>query len=618
MLAFSESLLIRYQSVTGHFTRIVLPLSPRMKILLHYLSRYKGLVIVSFLLATFNIGFSLCDPIVYGWLIDRVKGVIDHMPRMLGAKDYLLLVMKYILGLIGVAMLSRIAKAFQDYTVNTVIQRFGADVYTDGLKQALQLPYQKFEDQRSGETLAVLEKVRSDSEKFMTLFINIVFSSMVSIIFVIVVASIIFPPIILVYTIGAVLLSLLMGVLSKKIKQIQRSILKETTALAGATTESLRNIELIRSLGLTAQEIRRLNFTTFKILKLELKKVKSVRALSFIQGTTVNFLRQCIVFTLFYILYHNYITLGQVFTFQFFSFFIFAPLQELGNVMLAYREAEASLQNFEKLMNTPVEAKPINPVTIGAIDELRFEHVSYKHPTARQNALSDISFSVRKGETIAFVGPSGSGKTTLVKLLVGLYSPLEGDICYNDVSYKDLDIEQFRHQIGFVTQDTQLFAGSIRENLLFVNPQASEDDMLTAMKKASAHTLLSRAGNGLDTVIGEGGMKISGGEKQRLSIARALLRHPKLLVFDEATSALDSITEEAITNTVKQISSEREQVNILIAHRLSTIMHADRIYVLEKGKVIETGAHQQLVDDKGLYYAMWRQQIGERQLDIVE
>lgn len=589
-----------------------------MKILLSYLSRYKGFVFLSFLLATLNIGFSLCDPIVFGWLIDRVKPVIDHMPRLMPKSEFVLLVMKYILGLIGVAMLSRIAKAFQDYTVNTVIQKFGADVYTDGLKQALQLPYQKFEDQRSGETLAVLEKVRTDSEKFMTLFVNVVFSSLVSIVFVIVAASIIFPPIILVYTLGAVILSLLMGVLSKKIKAIQKNIIRETTALAGATTESLRNIELIRSLGLTAQEIRRLNLTTFKILKLELKKVKSVRALSFIQGTTVNFLRQCIMFSLFYILFKDSISLGQVFTFQFFSFFIFAPLQELGNVMLAYREAEVSLGNFEKLMNSPVEVKPENPIAITTIDELKFDQVSYKHPSARQNALTDISFKVKKGETIAFVGPSGSGKTTLVKLLVGLYNPLQGDITYNQISYKDLDIDAFRHQIGFVTQDTQLFAGSIRENLLFVNPRASEEEMMNALKKAAAYTLLTRADNGLDTVIGEGGMKISGGEKQRLSIARALLRHPKLLVFDEATSALDSITEEAITNTVKQISGEREQINIMIAHRLSTIMHADRIYVLEKGSVVETGAHQQLVEEKGLYYAMWRQQIGERQLDLVD
>lgn len=602
-----------------------------MKILLHYLSRYRGLVFLSFLLAALNTGFSLCDPILFGKLIDFVKGVfettavketVDGVERITRYNfpegDFVGKLLLIIGGMIGVAMASRIAKAFQDYTVNTVIQRFGADVYSDGLKRALQLPYQKFEDQRSGETLAVLEKVRIDSEKFISLFINVLFGVIVSVVFVMIYSFTTYPPLVLIYIVGAILLSALMSVLSKKIKLIQKTIVRETTALAGATTESLRNIELIRSLGLTSQEIRRLNITTQKILKLELKKVKSIRALSFVQGTFVNFLRQCILFTLIYLAFHAVLTMGQIITLQFFSFFIFGPLQELGNIILAYREAETSLNNFAKLMNTPPEPRPENPERIGQIDELAFDNVSFRHQTARQNALNGISFEVKRGETIAFVGPSGSGKTTLVKLLVGLYTPAEGDIRYNNVSYRDLDIEDFRNQIGFVTQDTQLFAGSIRENLLFVNPRATEEDMMLALQKASAHNLMSRAENGLDTVIGEGGMKISGGEKQRLSIARALLRKPRLLVFDEATSALDSLTEEAITRTVKDISSDREQINILIAHRLSTIMHADRIYVLERGQVVETGAHQQLVDDKGLYYAMWRQQIGERMAEWVD
>jgi ATP-binding cassette subfamily B protein len=600
-----------------------------MKILIHYLSRYKSLVFLSFLLAGLNTGFSLCDPILFGKLIDFVKGVFETT-AVKGQVNGVEKVIRYnypesefvghllmiIGGMIGVAMLSRIAKAFQDYTVNTVIQRFGADVYTDGLKRALQLPYQRFEDQRSGETLAVLEKVRIDSEKFISLFINVLFGVIVSVVFVMIYSISTYPKLVLIYIIGAILLSLLMSGLSKKIKFIQKTIVRETTALAGATTESLRNIELIRSLGLTNQEIRRLNITTKKILSLELKKVKSIRALSFVQGTFVNFLRQCILFTLTYIAFQGVLTMGQIITLQFFSFFIFGPLQELGNIIIAYREAETSLNNFEKLMNTPVEPKPLNPIKIDQIETLDFENISFKHHTARQCALNEISFSVRKGETIAFVGPSGSGKTTLVKLLVGLYTPDAGNILYNRVSFNNLDMEAFRNQIGFVTQDTQLFAGTIRENLQFVAPYASDADMVQALEKASATTLISRADNGLDTIIGEGGMKISGGEKQRLSIARSLLRKPHLLVFDEATSALDSITEEAITNTVKLISSERNQINILIAHRLSTILHADRIYVLEKGRIIETGNHDSLVAEKGLYYAMWRQQIGERQLEL--
>src|SRR5439155_1046423 len=150
------------------------------------------------------------------------------------------------------------------------------------------------------------------------------------------------------------------------------------------------------------------------------------------------------------------------------------------------------------------------------------------------------------------------------------------------------------------------------ENLLFVNPTASDEECMAVLKKAACHTLLARADKGLDTLIGEGGVKVSGGEKQRLSIARALLRHPNLLVFDEATSSLDSLTEQEISETIRDVSMRKDLITILIAHRLSTVIHADSIFVLERGRIVETGRHQELVDLKGLYYAMWRQQIGER------
>jgi ATP-binding cassette, subfamily B, bacterial len=193
-----------------------------------------------------------------------------------------------------------------------------------------------------------------------------------------------------------------------------------------------------------------------------------------------------------------------------------------------------------------------------------------------------------------------------------LYTPLKGDIFYNDVNSDSIDKEELQQQLGFVTQDTQLFAGTIKENLLFVKPNATDDEIRHALSQAACDNLIARSDNGIDTVIGEGGMKLSGGEKQRLSIARALLRNPRLMVFDEATSALDSLTEEAISSTIRSITDKKEHITVLIAHRLSTIMHADRIFVLEKGVIIETGKHSELLDEKGLYYAMWRQQIGER------
>lgn len=609
-----------------------------MKILFKYLRPYKWLVGLVLLLAAINIGFSLVDPIIFGRLINLAtyhqnkiafswdaflffnESITEEVVKVKpgGVVEKVMETRHYygvawlLLASITVAMISRIAKAFQDYFLNLITQKFGATVFTEGLKHAMKLPYQEFEDARSGETLSVLQKVRLDTEKFVSSFINVLFPVIVGILFVAVYATTIHWSLPLVYFGGIFLLTIISNLLSKKVKTIQKRIVGQTTALAGATTESLRNIELVKSLGLTQQEVSRLNRNTFKILGLELTKVKRIRSISFIQGTFVNTLRQIILFLLMLFIYRGRMDAGQIVTMQIFSFFVFGPLQEIGNIILTYREAQASLENFANLMKKSPEATASNPSHLGQIETLEFDHVAFKHQTASQNAINDISFSVNTGETIAFVGPSGSGKTTLMKLLVGLYRPQQGKILYNGMDENSIDFEDLRNQIGFVTQDTQLFSGSIRENLLFVNPSATEEELQDVLRKASCNNLLARAENGLDTMIGEGGLKLSGGEKQRLSIARALLRHPKLLLFDEATSALDSLTEEEITDTIRSISTEGRQVTILIAHRLSTIMHADRIYVLEKGDVVETGNHEKLLAEKGLYYAMWRQQIGER------
>lgn len=586
-----------------------------MRILLRYLKPYKGLIAFTLLLAAINTVFSLFDPIVFGKIIKVAEDLIDDRKSGDGAswETYVKRVLFLLILSMGTAMISRIAKNFQDYFANVIMQKFGASVFTEGLQHAMKLPYQEFEDQRSGETLSILTKVRTDTEKFINYFINALFAILVGVVFVFTYAAIyIHWSVMIAYVVGILVLSAVTNVLSRKIKTIQRNIVNSTTSLAGSTTESLRNIELVKSLGLTEQEVIRLNANTYKILGLELTKVKRIRSISFLQGTMVNTLRQVILFILMWLIFQDHMRPHEMVTMQFFSFFIFGPLQEIGNILLSYREAEASIQNYHKLMEKKPEASPENPVHLGDIDTLEFQNVGFKHKTASQKAIEGISFGVKAGETIAFVGPSGSGKTTLMKLLVGLYRPEEGAILYNGMNEDTIDFNDLRNQIGFVTQDTQLFSGSIRENLLFVNPSATPEQLQESLEKASCHTLLQRAEKGLDTMIGEGGLKLSGGEKQRISIARALLRKPRVLLFDEATSALDSITEEEITSTIRAISADREQITILIAHRLSTIMHADRIYVLEQGEVVEQGDHLSLLEEKGLYYAMWRQQIGEK------
>jgi ATP-binding cassette, subfamily B, bacterial len=578
-----------------------------MRLLTGYLKAYWKTAVLALVLAAINQIFSLLDPAIFRLVIDRYATKYHQYTTMQFLRGVSLL-----LGAaVGVAFISRVAKNFQDYFVNVIVQRTGAKLYADGVERSLSLPYQVFEDQRSGETLGKLQKARNDVERFITAFVNVLFTATVGVIFVTIYALRVYWLIAPVYLLTVPVLGVISSVLSRRIKKIQKTIVLETAALAGSTTESLRNIELVKTLGLARQEVNRLNSTTGKILDLEMRKVRYLRSLSFLQGTVVNLLRTSILFMMLYLIFTQRITVGQFFSLFIYSFFIFGPLQELGNIINTYRETEASLNNLQELMSIPPETKPVRATPLGKLDSLSFERVYFQHKTATRAALRDVSFQMRRGETVAFVGPSGAGKTTLVKLLVGLYTPERGTVLYNGIESTSIDAEELRAQIGFVTQDTQLFSGSIRENLLFVQPEASDEECMDVLRRAAADSLLARADKGLDTLIGEGGVKVSGGEKQRLSIARALLRRPRLLVFDEATSSLDSITEEEITRTIRDVGRRADVMTILIAHRLSTVMHAERIYVLERGSIVEQGSHDDLLLSAGLYYALWRQQIGE-------
>src|SRR6185436_14324762 len=409
-------------------------------------------------------------------------------------------------------------------------------------------------------------------------------------------------------------LGTLMFFISRRIKAQQRVIVTQTAELAGSTTETLRNVELVKSLGLEQQEIDRLNRVNAGILDLELKKVKFLRYYSFLQGTIINSTRASILFLTLWLLYSRALSLGEFYALFFYSFPIFSPLAELGAIIAQYQEAKASMEKLEEVLAIPPEPKPEHPVPLGALERVTFDRVSFTYPSATVPSLESVSLDIRSGETVAFVCPSGSGKTSLVKLLVGLYRPTTGRLAINNVDISALDADDLRKRIGLVTQDTQLFAGTIRDNLLFVNPHATDAECIEVLSQAAALPIIERGGKGLETKIGEGGIKISGGERQRLAIARALLRQPELMIFDEATSSLDSITEKAITETIRELTTKgHRRMTVLVAHRLSTIAHAQRIHVLAKGHIVETGTHDSLLATNGLYAALWREQSARRE-----
>ena len=576
-----------------------------MKLLFRYLSRHRGTLALALLLAAINQIFSLLDPQIFRLIIDRYALRLDELSQ----GEFMAGIVWLLLASMAVALVSRIAKNFQDYFVNVMTQRIGAGLYGESIAHAFSLPYGVFEDQRSGEILQKLQKARTDTQVFITNAVNIAFLSLLGIGLVLIYAAFVHWSIALSFTLMFPVVGGMMVWTSRRIKAAQERIVKQSAELAGSTTETLRNVELVKSLGLEAQESERLNEVNIKILGLELAKVKTVRFLSFLQGTTINTVRTAIMLLMLYLMSTGTITLGEFFSLLFYSFAIFNPLYEFGQVTTSYQEARASMEQVERLLAVHPEPKPAQADTLERLAEISFRKVSFSYAESLQPAVRDIALRVQAGESIALVGLSGSGKTTLVKLLVGLYRPTAGQVFVNGVSGDRIDYEAFRSRIGYVSQETQLFAGTIRENLLFVRPDASDKECLTALEQAAVLPIVERGDKGLDTKIGEGGIKISGGERQRLAIARALLRNPELIIFDEATSSLDSLTERAITETIRSIAKSRPNLmSVSVAHRLSTIAHADRIYVLAKGGIVEKGNHANLLEQQGLYAALWKEQ----------
>ena len=289
---------------------------------------------------------------------------------------------------------------------------------------------------------------------------------------------------------------------------------------------------------------------------------------------------------------------------------MYGPVNSLLNVQVDWIRSMAMFTRiFEYYdMKPEIDDKPDAKELTGAKGEIVFDHVNFSYDGERQ-ILKDISFTLHSGDCVAIVGPSGSGKSTIVNLIPRLWDVSGGNVSFDGRDVRDWTLHSLRSEVGVVTQETYLFNGTIRDNLLYARPEATEEEMIEACRQANIYDFIEKQPEGLDTMVGNRGLKLSGGEKQRISIARALLKDPALLIFDEATSALDSISEAAIQAAINPLIEER--TSILIAHRLSTILAADEILVVRDGEIVERGKHKDLVHAGGTYQELYETQFSK-------
>ncbi|MEX6690963.1 ABC transporter ATP-binding protein [Danxiaibacter flavus] len=593
-----------------------------MKPFLFYLKPYKVYILTSLLLGAIYQILVLLDPHFIGIIIDKFAvhphsyGHYDDKKEFvaqgLRSREYFIKGILLYLGIIaGITVVSRISKAFQEYMISIVVQKAGASLFADGIKNILNLPYQEFEYIRSGEIISLLQNAKDNFETLLGACLNTLYGTIISLCFVTFYSINIHWSILPVFFGGVATISFISKKVTRVTRKLSQRTLDQLTSLAGSTTESLRNIEFIKSTGISQQQVKQFHENTDAILKLKIQKIKQVRMLNFLQGASINLFQQSLMFMLLVLIYEGELTVGKLLTISLYSIYIFAPLYDVGKIGVFYRDAQTSKSKLSQMLEPKSKPGTNDLLPMSAIEELRFSSVFFRHEGDLSDALSEVSFEVKTGETIAFVGPSGSGKSTLAKLLTGLYRPSSGSIFYNNVDSRNINLDSVQKLIGVVNQQSQLFSGTIKENLLLFCPTATDQMILDVLHLAACDELLKRSDKGIETVLGEAGVRISGGERQRICIARALIRDPDLLLFDEATSSLDYLTEAEINSTLKSLSKERSIITIIIAHRLSTITHADRVYVLENGAIVEKGDHSTLVNQKGLYYAMWRQQVGE-------
>jgi subfamily B ATP-binding cassette protein MsbA len=474
-------------------------------------------------------------------------------------------------------------------------------------KQLLRLPVRFFDNNKSG---ALVSRIMNDVEGVRNLvgtgLVQLVGGLLSSVICLVLLIRI--SPMMTIYVLVPVTI---FGLISLKAFAYIRPIFRERGVLnaevTGRLTETLNGVRVIKGFNAEAQEIKTFENGVDRLFQNVKKSLTSTSLVTSSATFLLGLATTGIMGIGGYMIVQQEMTVGDFFSFTLFLGFMIAPIVQMSNIGSQLTEAFAGLDRTEELMNMePEDDVSTRTVTIGPIKgDIEFDHVSFEYERGKP-VLKDISFSAPAGTVTALVGTSGSGKTTIAGIAASFLNPVSGTIRIDGVDLNTVSLDSYRSQLGVVLQDDFLFEGTIRENIMFPRPAASDEELLQAVHAAHVHEFTDRFEEGLDTLIGERGVKLSGGQRQRIAIARAILANPRILILDEATSNLDTESETFIQESLRSLM--RGRTTFVIAHRLSTIRQADQILVIEQGAIAERGQHEELIESKGRYFQLYTYQ----------
>ncbi len=566
-----------------------------------YLKPYwKQFVLVLVCIALSSV-FGLLPSILTGKIID--EGLIGQNLRLL---------ITYIVASLGVTLLSNLIGVGESYINTWIAQHITFDMRNQMFRHLQKMSQRFFTSNNQGDIITRMTSDIGGVESVITNTFKSILSNTITLVFAL---AAMFQKNWILALLGIAVIPLFVfptRMAGKTRWTITREAQEANDEVNGILNETLSvsGQLLVKLFGKEQQEYDRYESVNEKMIKLNIKERMAGRWFFVVLNTVTNIgpMLLYLVGGILIMQYQSDLTVGDITVMVALLGKTYMPVNSLLNIQVDWMRSMAMFTRVFEYFDMPVEIEnPENPVTPEKnTGEVEFSHVGFSYDGERQ-ILKDVNFRLDPGKSIAIVGPSGSGKSTIINLIPRLYDVNSGSVTFNGVDVRELDLEYLRKNVGIVSQETYLFNGTIRQNLQYANPEATEEDMINALKKANIYDFIQAQEKGLDTEVGNRGLKLSGGEKQRVSIARVLLKDPALLIFDEATSALDSISEAKIQEAIEPIIKER--TSILIAHRLSTILAADEILVVRDGEVVERGQHKELVKAGGVYTELYTTQF---------